>query len=320
MKFAGIIAAGTAAALYATAANAQVVGIGSTKGTAVAQITAAIAKVVSSHSGMQMRTQAMGGTQQYIPVVNAGQLEFGISNLMQAYMALTGTGMSEGHKYENLRMVATMMTFRNGAIVRNDSDIQTPADLKGKRVPYGFNSAPLFKFFIDATLANGGLTADDVVKVPAIGLSQSWELMKQGKIDVAITTTGAGPTAEMDTRISSGIRFIDFEDEGERADKVQEFLPKIYFVPMDPSMKLPGIRKPVDIYAYDYMLWCNKDVPNDVVAKVAKAMHDHADELKASAKLWVTYDPANMGKDHGDDVPYHPGAIEYYKKIGIWKR
>ena len=92
--------------------------LGTTKGGLTAQVTATISKVVSTHAGgLQMRTQVMGGTQKYIPVVNAGELEFGVSNIMQYTMAVTGTGMSEGKKYDNLRLVATMMLFRSGWLV-----------------------------------------------------------------------------------------------------------------------------------------------------------------------------------------------------------
>ncbi len=56
-----------------------------------------------------MRKQTMGGTQQYIPPVNAGELAFGISNIAQYSMAVNGTGLSEGKKYDNLRLVSTMM-------------------------------------------------------------------------------------------------------------------------------------------------------------------------------------------------------------------
>ena len=114
-------------------------------------MTAVISKVVSEHAGMQMRTQTMGGTQQYIPVVNAGQLEFGIGNMYQTAQAYAGIGLSEGHKYDNLRMVATLMPFRNGLLVANNSGMKKMADLKGKRIPFGYKAAPLFQNFLKAS-------------------------------------------------------------------------------------------------------------------------------------------------------------------------
>ena len=148
LKFAAVIGATAASAMLASAAKAQQVGIGSTKSSVVAQMTAVISKVVSAHSGLQMRPQTMGGTQQYIPIVNAGQLEFGIGNMYQTAQAYAGIGLSKGHAHGNLRMVATLMPFRTGLMVANDSGIKKVADLKGKRVPYGYRAAPLFQNFM----------------------------------------------------------------------------------------------------------------------------------------------------------------------------
>jgi len=67
-----LIAAGLAFAALAGAAAAQTVGVGVTKGTAIDQMGAAIAKTVSSHAGMQMRPQPMGGTQTYIQIMDEG--------------------------------------------------------------------------------------------------------------------------------------------------------------------------------------------------------------------------------------------------------
>ncbi len=109
-------------------AMAASIGIGTTKGGATAAVSAGLSKIVSAHSGHQMRPQPMGGTQQYIPLVNAGELEFGVSNAMQAYMAISGTGLSKGKKNPNLRLVATLMTFRTGLFVPSKSGIKTVAD------------------------------------------------------------------------------------------------------------------------------------------------------------------------------------------------
>ena len=131
---------GIASLIFATAllstvqAEAATVGIGSTKGGAVAAVTAGISKIVSAHAGMQMRPRPMGGTAQYVPVVNAGELEFGISNAMQAYSDMTGTAMSKGKKSANLRLVASLMTFKSGVFASVKSGMRTIADLKGKRM------------------------------------------------------------------------------------------------------------------------------------------------------------------------------------------
>ncbi len=299
-------------------AEAQQLGIGSTKSSVVSQITAVISKVVSENTGLQMRPQTMGGTQQYIPLVNAGQLQFGIGNMYQTTSAYLGTGLSEGHKYDNLRLVATLMPFRVGLLVANNSSIKSVADLKGKRVPYGLRAAPLFRYFFEGFLANGNLTYADVQQVPAIGLRPMWELFTQGKVDTVISASGGGPVREMNTKIAGGIRYLSFDTTGPNAKKTLELLHNTYYDEVKPGRPFPAVRAPSNLLGYDFTLWANKSVSDDVVGKVAKALHEHIDELKASSPVWGRWNPKQIAKSQ-DPVPYHPGAIAYYKSVGLWK-
>jgi TRAP transporter TAXI family solute receptor len=319
MQVLRIAAVAAAAVLLASVANAQQIGIGSTKSSVVAQMTAVISKVVSEHSDLQMRPQTMGGTQQYIPVVNAGKLEFGIGNMYQTMQAYQGIGLSAGHKYDNLRMVATLMPFRVGLLVANKSDIKKVADLKGKRVPYGLKAAPLFQAFFEGFLANGGLTYADVQHVPAIGLRPMWELFMQGKVDTVISASGGGPNKEMNAKIDGGIRYLMFDTKGANAEKTLKLLTNTYFGEVKPGKAFPAVREPGHIMGYDFALWAGKSVPDDVVTKVVKALHENVNELKASSPVWGRWDATQIAKDQGD-IPYHPGAIAYYKKVGVWKR
>ena len=319
MSIRGILIAGAAAALISASASAQTVGLGTTKGGLTAQVTATISKVVSTHAdGLQMRTQVMGGTQKYIPVVNAGELEFGVSNIMQYTMAVTGTGLSAGKNYDNLRLVATMMVFRTGWIVPKNSDITKISQLRGKRIASGFKGAPLFHFLLSAGLANAGISYDDVKKVPYIGLRQHWNGFKQGKIDAAWGGVGAGHVRDMNAKISGGVRFLSFDTSAAALKRTRKFAPKTNFPVVNPAKPLVGIMSPTNILAFDYMLWAHKGVSNDVVSKVAKAMYDNEKELHAAGPFWRSHKSKKMGKDQG--WPYHPGAISFYKQAGVWKR
>ena len=318
MKLAHILTIAGIAALVATPGWSQTVGVGSTKGGATAQVTNAISKVVSAHSGLQMRTQVMGGTQKYIPVVNSGELEFGVSNIMQYFMATDGSGLSEGRPHDNLRLAATMMTFRTGAIVAKDSGINTIADLKGKRVPSGFKGAPLFEFLMAAFLANGGLTWDDVEKVPQIGLRQHWNAFKEGKIDVVVAAVGSGPVKDMNANVKGGVKYISLSSEPAAAAATLKIAPKTALLEVKPAKPFVGVLGPTNVVAFDYNLWVNKDVSDDTVYKVVKAMFENEAELKETSPLWRSHSSKTMARDQG--LNYHPGAIKLYEEVGIWKR
>jgi len=319
MRLQTFLVAGAVLAFTSANAYAASVGIGTTKGGLTAQVTATISKVVSSYAGgLQMRTQVHGGTQKYIPVVNGGELEFGVSNIMQYTMAMQGTGLSAGKKYSNLRLVATMMVFRTGWLVPKNSGITKISQLRGKRIASGFKGAPLFHFLLSAGLANAGLTYDDVTKIPYIGLRQHWNGFKQGKIDAAWGGIGAGHVRDMNAKIKGGIRFLSFDISADAAKRTQKFAPNTHFSVVNPAKPFVGIVERTNVLGFDYMLWAHKGVSNENVAKVVKAMYENEKELHAASPTWRSHKSKKMAKDQG--FAYHPGAIGFYKKVGIWNR
>ncbi len=315
-RFTALIVA--AALCAAGQAGAESVGIGSTKGGATAQVTSGISKVVSAFAGMQMRPQPMGGTQQYIPVVNAGELEFGVSNAMQAYFAFTGTGMSKGKTYSNLRLVATLMTFRTGFFVATKSGINSVADLKGKRVPGVFTASPLFVYLIGANLANANLGWKDVKVVPQTALRQHWQAFAAGKLDVAYGAIGSGIIKKMNAAVG-GVKFLALSTEKASVARTLKFAPKTTIKLVKPGKPFVGILEPIPSLHFAYLLWANKGTSDETVAAVTKALYEHQNELHEFSPLWRSHKSATMARQFGAEMPYHPGAIAFYKKVRIWK-
>ncbi|MGE0039210.1 MAG: TAXI family TRAP transporter solute-binding subunit, partial [Xanthobacteraceae bacterium] len=50
-----------------------------------------------------------------------------------------------------------------------------------------------------------------------------------------------------------------------------------------------------------------------------KALHENTKELMESSPVWSRWDPKRMAHKQ-DPVPYHPGAIAYYEKVGLLKK
>jgi len=317
MKLRTPLAAGLAIALTAGVAQAQTVGIGSTKSSMVAAMTTAISKTVSAKSILKMRRQVMGGTQKYIPVVNAGELEFGVSNMIQYAMAVEGRALSS-KPYSNLRLVATLMRFRTGLLVQNSSKIRRVSDLKGTRIPSGFKGAPLFQEFFVAMLANAGLTHKDVQNVPAVGLAQSWNLFKQGKVDTVIAGVGGGPNKDMNAKIPSGVRYLSFDTDTPAAKAAIKGLKGGAYELVNKAKPYVAIREPAVLIGYDFTLFSNKNVPDKVVYDVTKALFEGEKDLHAVSAVWRSFNGKRMAKNQ--DVPMHPGAVKLYKEKGVWKR
>ena len=57
-------------------------------------------------------------------------------------------------------------------------------------------------------------------------------------------------------------------------------------------------------------------MPDDVVYNIVKTLHDSKDELVKGQPVFRNFDPNAMNEEIG--VPWHPGAIKFYKEIGQW--
>ena len=313
---AGLGFVGVAAIALAAPAQTQSVGIGTTKGGATAQVTAAIAKVVSAHAGLQMRPQPYANTSQYIPVVNSGKLEFAASNIFQLTFAVNGTGMSEGRPNPNLRMVATLMPFRVAYFVSEKSGIGSFADLKGKRLP-GFKQRALGSYLLLGTAANlnVGTAGWNFVQVP--NFPRMWDGFKRGTLDAAIAAVGSKPTRDMKAA-QGALRVLPINDDRDSVARMRRHLPQSYVVEMKANPKLPGLSSDVKVLAFDYTLWAHKDVKGDIVYRVTQTLHDRAADLRAAAPLWRGFKAAGMAKKAG--IAYHPGAIRFYREKGLWQQ
>ena len=191
--------------LGASAVVAELAALGSTARGGTSQVGRTLAAAISEVGELQMRPQELANTADYIPLVNAGEIEFGIANVVQLTYAINGTGMSEGRPNENIQMVATLMPFRNAYIVREDSDIRSVADLKGKRVPV-FADKALGDYVTKGYFANANMGLDQVEGVAVPNFPRMWASFAEGSAEVAIVVVGAANSREYDA--SFGIRYL----------------------------------------------------------------------------------------------------------------
>ena len=291
-------------------AAAQTAVLGTTKGGATAQISTALAKVISAAGDLQVRPQPMANTSQYIPMVNAGQLDLGIGNNPQVWYAVDGSGMSS-NPMKNLRVVATLFPFKAGIVVPTKLGVASYADLAGKSVPR-FKENSLGDFIIKAALNAGGLTYEDVKSVPTSNFPQMWDAMKQGQTHIAIAAVGSKPTYDLEAALN-GITFLPFAASD--GPKLAKALPGAFVSEVKPNADMPGIKNGTRVFAYDYLLFTHKDASDAMVTRVLEALYGGEDDLKAAGPLFSEFTAANIGK--AINVAYHPAALAFFKAKGI---
>ncbi len=312
-----LIAAAAAAAIASAApASAQLYGLGTGKqGFFTYSAGAAIAKTASDH-GLALRIQPYGGTSAYVPAVNAKEIEFGLANELETNYAVTGTVIYKDKPQPDVRAVAILTPLYSVFYVRKDSPIKTIADLKGKRVPTEYVSQKVLDVLVHGTLANGGLTYNDIKKVPVPNVVGGANDFAEGKADTFMFALGAGAVAETDAKVG-GVRVVPIDPSPAAMARMHKYIPVAYAAKLDPAKGRYGILEPTWVYGYDYLVLANANVPDDAVYKLTKIMHDNKAELVAGFGPLSGFMPDRMAKEMSP-VKFHPGAIKFYKEIGAW--
>jgi TRAP transporter TAXI family solute receptor len=182
MNVKSMVLTGLLFAASAVHAN-SIVGVGTmSQGTMSYTTGSVIAKVMKEKMSLEARVQPNSGETVLVPLINGGELDFGIANILEAQEAVSGEGTFKGRPQANLRIAAALFPLRTTYFVRADSPIKTIADLKGKRVTVGFSAMGSVDKIAKALLASGGVQDGDYrpVLVPnVVAAADKPELIKQ---------------------------------------------------------------------------------------------------------------------------------------------
>jgi len=273
-------------------------------------------KLMDEKLKMQVRVQPMAGSSTYIPLLNRGEVDFGLTNVDDARTAFKGTGNFK-RPNPDLRLTVIAFPLTLGVMVINDSPIKTIADLKGKTLPWGYNAQTTGRVLQEAVLASAGLTMKDVKTVPTQSLFSGVDLLGEGKVDAAVISIGTGQGQQANVKMASrgGVRFLNMDASPDAVTRIRKILPARPFV-VQPAPHAVGIVGPTTVMAYSIFLTTSDKMPDDVVYSLVKTIHASKDSLVKGHPVFRNFDPKRMAEEIG--VPWHPGAIKFYREIGQW--
>jgi len=295
-----------ALAIMVQAAAAQTYGFATLQPATLNHTTAsAIAKVLKEKGGMNVLVQPTAGDNVIVPMVGRAEAEFGITNIMEAQ-----DGLDRGQK--DLRIIVAAHALRTPFFVRKDSTMRTIADLKGKRVSLGFSAMRNIDTVARAMLATAGLTEADIKPVLVPNVIRSADDFLSGAADMFFFAFGAPKVREVDVTVG-GIRVLDINEQGMTA--ARKIMPWGYLTQVTPGPIFIGVEKPMKVYSFDNVLITSAKVPDEIVYKYLDTMEKNKSDLVAVQPVLREFSAAAGYKQYG--VPYHPGALKYFKERNL---
>jgi uncharacterized protein len=312
------LAATALACLWLTGtAHSQTISIGtSSVGSLNNSLGNALGKVMNEHGGMRSRVVPFGGGQQFLPSINRKELEMAIPSSNDALFAFQGEGAYKGNPSPNLRAIGTVFPYYIGWFVKKDSPYKSMTDLKGKRIAVGYTANAAQRTSVVASLAADGLKEADFDGVQVPHVVRGADDFMQGRVEATSFAVGAGKVAEADSKVG-GVRYLSLKNTPEALKAMQAIMPRAYIGQLQPGAGMVGITEPTHILHEDYVVLTGVHMSDDDAYKIAQVLHEHQDKLASIARPFNRYKPADLVRSHG--VPFHPGAIKYYKEKGLWK-
>lgn len=197
-------------------------------------------------------------------------------------------------------------------IVANaDSGIKTLADLKGKRISVGaaksgteLNARAIFKA--------AGLSYSDMAKVEYLPFGESVELMKNRQLDATLQSAGLGVASIRD--LATAVKIVVISVPTDVVARVGDAAYQPSFIPAN---TYAGQTVDIPTAAIPNFLVTHTGVSDELAYQMTKSLYDNIETMYAAHNAVKVMKRENAVR--GMPVPVHPGAIRYYKEVGVMK-
>lgn len=308
-----------ALAAFTGAAAAETVGFATLPAGAINNVQSqVIAKVVQLNTDLKIRVTPYRGGGAMTAAVNAKRAEFGITDTGELTDALTGSGSPQyvGKAMPNLRVAFRVLAFPVGLFVRKDSDIKTIGDLRGRKFSSDWSAFPNAIPLANGLFATADMSLKDINGVPAANIIRAANDFKAGKTEALFFAVGAPKVAEVNSSVG-GIRLLSVPNTPEAERKMKSIRPDYFIMAVNPAPPYAGVLEPSFVLGSDLTIIVGSHVSDDVVYKFVKAVHGRRADLIKGHPSFFGFQPKNMAKQFSV-AKYHPGAIKFFKEVGIW--
>lgn len=266
-------------------------------------------------AGVEAVAESTAGANENPRLVARNQLDIGLTN--------PGVIKSEVEKgtfgKEQIFILAAGHGGLSHLVVRKDSNIQKFTDLKGKRVGMGEPGSGV-QVQSKLGLQLHGMTEADVQSMP-LGYEEMVDALKNKRTDAVFLNGGPPVAAVIEAATSVGVRIVPY-DEAALA-KLDSDPNATYGSFTIPKGTYPGQDQDVRTTGSPAIMFARAGIDEEVVYNLLKSLYGNTASLvkvHSAASDWTLQTALNgraLFTKLG--VQYHPGAIKFYREMGVWK-
>jgi len=273
-----------------------------------------VAAVLSKYvPGMQATAEVTGGSVDNLKLVGSGKPYVAFTMADAAQDAAKGEDKFKGNKVA-VKTLMILYPNRMHVVSVEGRGVAKMSDLKGKRVSTGSpgSATEVMAFRI---IEAEGLDKDKDMKRERLGVAESVNAIKDGKIDAFFWVGGLPTAAVTDLANTPGtkIKMIDHADAVAKMNQkygnlyVEDVIPKDTYRGMDADNRQATVMN---------ILVAHESMDDKTAYNIVKTIFDKRDDLIAVHKEAVNFKLENQ-KASASPLPFHPGAAKYFAEKGI---
>ena len=264
-----------------------------------------LANIISEEAGVETTAEVSQASAANMTALKDGKAEIAFVQTDIAYYATAGELMFEGDAIDSIAAIGALYPETIQLVTTADTGIASYEDLKGKKVSVG---APGSGTFANAEqlLEIHGMTMDDI-EAQNLDFAESQESLQSGQIDAAFITSGTPTGAVESLNATTEVVIVPVEDS--KADELIEKYP--YYAKETIPAGTYGMAGEVPTVSVLAMLAVTKDLPEDLVYDITKAIYENTDQIQHPKGAFIKAETAL----DGIDIDVHPGAQKYFDEV-----
>ena len=308
----GVIALGLGFVFSAYAQNISIATGGT--GGVYYPMGGAMASILSkSIPGLQATAEVTGGSVDNLKLIASGKPYIGFTMTDASQDAFTGVEKFKKNK-EPLKTLMILYPNRMHVVTVEGTGVNTMKDLKGKRVSTG-SPGSATEVMAFRLLEAAGLDKDKDIKRERLGAAESVNAIKDGKIDVFFWVGGLPTAAVTDLANTPGTK-LKLIDHAELVDVMNSKYGKLYLSDTISKSVYRGMSADNKQATVMNILVCHENLDEKTAYNIVKTVFEHKADLVAAHKEAENLNLSDQ-KQNATPIPFHPGALRYFKEKGI---
>jgi uncharacterized protein len=262
--------------------------------------------------GMSATAEVTGGSVDNLKLIGSGKPYMAFTMADAAKDAMDGKDKFSGRKVD-VKTLLVLYPSRMHVVTTEASGIKTMKDLKGKRVSTG-SPGSATEVMAFRLLEAAGLDKDKDVRRERLGVAESVNAVKDRKIDAFFWGGGLPTAAVTDLANTPGTKIVMI-DHADAVDSMNKKYGNLYFRNTIPKSTYSGMAGDSKNASVMNILVVNGQMPEEEAYKITKAVFDNKEELVRTHREYESVKLENQKTD-ATPLPFHPGALKYFKEKG----